>query len=359
MTDEPARVSVIIPCYNHGRFLAEAIESVLAQTTRAFEIIVIDDGSTDDSGLVARRYPRVRCIRQPNRGVAAARNAGLAASGGELIVFLDADDRLLPAALEAGVRELGAHPAWALAVGRSRFIAADGTPLPGPEPRPLGPEPYLTLLWRNIIRMPAMVMFRRRALEAVGGFRYGVDACADYDLYLRIARTMPVGSHDELVAEYRRHSQNMSLDPRLMLMQGLEVVLSQRSFDGRDPVCWAACKQGYRNLQDYYGDRIANRIRENFRSRRRWLTVLADGFVLVWLHPGGALEHLCRKLRLQMPLIGPRQRPAAVRPAPQTDQSVRPATSACPPPDDRGSSASETFRAAPRVRVADAPPSGR
>src|SRR5215210_7479587 len=120
-------VSVIIPCYNQAHFLGEAIESVLAQNHPRFEILVVDDGSTDDTSEVAARYPEVRCLRQENRGLAAARNAGLRSSEGEYVVFLDADDRLLPNALEAGLVCFEDHRECALVAGHYRLIAADGS----------------------------------------------------------------------------------------------------------------------------------------------------------------------------------------------------------------------------------------
>src|SRR6185503_10394131 len=95
-------VSIIIPCYNQGRYLGDAIESVLRQSYRRLEIIVVDDGSTDDSSQVARKYSDVKLRRQENRGFSRARNAGLEASRGDYLVFLDADDRLLPGAIQAG-----------------------------------------------------------------------------------------------------------------------------------------------------------------------------------------------------------------------------------------------------------------
>src|SRR5215207_9860716 len=116
-------VSVVIPCYNQAHFLGEAIESVLDQSYPNFEIIVVDDGSPDDTSEVAGRYPEVRLVRQENRGLAGARNAGLSYSEGEYVVFLDADDRLLPEALEAGLKCLKAHSECAFASGRYRFIA--------------------------------------------------------------------------------------------------------------------------------------------------------------------------------------------------------------------------------------------
>src|SRR4028119_1234933 len=103
-------VSVIIPCYNQAYFLGEAIESVLAQSYPHFEIVVVDDGSTDNTSEVAARYPGVRCIRQENRGLAGARNEGIRHSSGSYLVFLDADDRLLPEALAVGLRHLKERP---------------------------------------------------------------------------------------------------------------------------------------------------------------------------------------------------------------------------------------------------------
>src|SRR5215212_4087832 len=124
------KVSVVIPCYNQAHFLPEAIESVLSQSYEEFEVLVVDDGSKDETAQVASQYvstdPRVRVIRQENRGLAGARNRGLAEAQGEYVVFLDSDDRLLKEALEVGVRELASHPECAFVSGRCTFRAADG-----------------------------------------------------------------------------------------------------------------------------------------------------------------------------------------------------------------------------------------
>src|SRR5918994_1694671 len=92
-------ITVVIPCYNQAHFLGEAIESVLSQSYPHHEIVVGDDGSTDDTSEVASRYDGVRLVRQENRGLAGARNTGIRHSEGDYLVFLDADDRLLPEAL--------------------------------------------------------------------------------------------------------------------------------------------------------------------------------------------------------------------------------------------------------------------
>src|SRR5918998_6058271 len=201
-------VSVVIPCYNQAHFLGEAIESVLAQSYPNFEIIVVDDGSTDDTSEVAGSYPKVRLVRQENQGLSGARNAGLARSEGEYVVFLDADDRLLPEALETGLEYLDAHPECAFVHGHYRYITVDGLPLYNSErPQPVIAEDrhYAELLHNNYIAMLATVMYRRAVFESVGGFDTSLSACEDYELYLRIARRFLVCSHEKLIAEYRLH----------------------------------------------------------------------------------------------------------------------------------------------------------
>jgi glycosyltransferase involved in cell wall biosynthesis len=101
-------VSVVIPCYNQAHFLSEAIESVASQTYEPTETIVVDDGSTDDTSHVADVHG-VRCVRQENRGLAEARNTGLRASSGDMLLFLDADDLLAPDAIDAGVSASSAN----------------------------------------------------------------------------------------------------------------------------------------------------------------------------------------------------------------------------------------------------------
>src|SRR3712207_3649838 len=103
-------VSVIITCYHQAHFLGEAIESVLGQAYARFEILVIDHGATHDTFEVAAQYPEVRCIRQDNQGLSAARNSGIHESKGSCLVFLNAEDRLLPNALKLGVEYLKSHP---------------------------------------------------------------------------------------------------------------------------------------------------------------------------------------------------------------------------------------------------------
>lgn len=122
----PPPVSVIIPVYNGERFLAEAIESVLNQTYQAFELLVVDDGSTDKSGEIACSYPRVKYFRQDNRGVASARNQGIQNSQGTFITFVDADDLWIPEKLSLQLKAFKEDPSLEIVTGHvEQFVTPD------------------------------------------------------------------------------------------------------------------------------------------------------------------------------------------------------------------------------------------
>jgi glycosyltransferase involved in cell wall biosynthesis len=290
-------VSVIIPCYNYARFLGDAIQSALDQTYPAVEIVVVDDGSTDDLGPIAEAFPMARFITQTNQGLSAARNTGLAHSRGDLVVFLDADDRLLPDAIEIGARLLVDNPSLGFVAGYSVFISRDGVAQPTVNtPASKQHEAYVALLRHNSIRNPAAVVFRRHVVDAVGGFTSGIDACADLDLYLRVSRSFPVAFHETAVAEYRRHGDNMSDNAAQMLRQAIEVLTDQRPYlvtsTRRE-----ACRDGIRGIREHYGDALVEQIRARVRRPSEWKRLLEDLAVLSRFHPLAVAEHSGRKLR--------------------------------------------------------------
>jgi glycosyltransferase involved in cell wall biosynthesis len=284
-------VSVIIPCYGQAAYLEEAIESVLAQTYAQLEVVVVDDGSPDNAARLAARFPWVRCVRQPNAGLAAARNTGIRESEGELLVFLDADDRLLPRALEAGVEELRAHPAAAFAFGRYRRVAADGRRLENDEqPRPEA-DPYSVFLRYNYAGIPATGVFRRSALEEAGNFDETVRGAEDYDLNLRLARQFPVRPYADEVVEYRVHGSSMSQDHASMLAMTLEALRRQRPHARRDPALRSAYREGRRFWRRYYGEPLAAQARADF-ANREWGSGLRGIGALLRLHPRGVFSLL-------------------------------------------------------------------
>ena len=201
-------VSVVIPCYNLGQFLDEAVDSVLAQTCQDFEILVVDDGSTDpltSAMLASYARPKTRVIRMPHRGLAAARNAGIEQAEGRYLCALDADDRLRPEFLERTLGVLENNPqltfcsTWLRTFGEEEW---DWTPARCDIP---------TLLWENTVLTAALV--RRDAVVELGGYDTGMpeQGDEDWDLWLRLAADGRTGTIlREVLFDYRRRAGSMS-----------------------------------------------------------------------------------------------------------------------------------------------------
>ena len=280
-------VTVVIPCYNQAHFLGEAIESVLSQSYKNFEVIVVDDGSTDNTAEVAERYgERVRVVRQENQGLSGARNSGLGEAEGEYVVFLDADDRLLPGALATGLQHLDAHTECAFVSGYCKVMAADGSPLGVWRHHPADEDPYIALLRKCYIPAHSAVMYRRWVFASVGGFDTSLEACEDYEHYLRVARKFPIYHHGEPIVECRRHGANMTRKSALMLRETLKVLRSQREHLKNDERRKEACKHGVRYEQAHWGNPLANEIRVDIRDRE-WKRALESTLVLLWYYPRG------------------------------------------------------------------------
>jgi hypothetical protein len=286
---EPDLVSVVIPCYNQAHFLGNAIDSALAQTYPQIEIVVVDDGSPDDVATVATAYPAVRLIRTRNQGLSAARNNGLAASTGSLVVFLDADDRLLPDGVTDGVAHLRTHPECAMVFGRHVRVAPDGTHV-DESPTAHPGDPYEALLRGNIVGAINAALWRREALETLGGFDSSVSPAADYDLCLRTAQRFPIGQHNGLVAEVTLHDGGMHRDFALMLDTCLTVLRRQKSFASTTPAYQAAYREGLTTWRLTYGVRLARRSTDRLRSPRTFALGLRDLVVLSRLYPGVVLH---------------------------------------------------------------------
>ena len=292
-------VSIVIPCYNHGAFLREALSSIGVPSVDT-EIVVVDDGSTDETPEVVATFETsnaFRSVRQPNAGLAGARNRGLRESRGQFVIFLDADDRLVPGAVDLGASMLNEHPECAFVFGRCRMMDVDGTLLDTPVQPRIVRDHYRELLRRNYIWMPGMVTFRRDALERVGGFNPEVNASADYEVYLHIARHHPVFDHGQIVADYRKHDANMSGNAARMLRETLAVMSSQRPFLEGDEASLVAYNEGWRNWQEFYGAHLATEIRAAVRNKR-FLKAASKAAVLGFYHPRGLWHHARRKTEL-------------------------------------------------------------
>lgn len=267
-----AGVTVVINTYNHAHFLGDAIQSVIDQTAAASAIIVVDDGSDDHPEQVVAGYPQARIIRQANQGLASARNTGLAAADTEFICFLDADDRLLPQALEAGSRALAQNADAVFAYGGFRRIDATGAPISDDLYSPPGEHPHQTLLRGNPIAMHATVLYRTRMLQAAGGYDAGLRLCEDYDVYLKLTGLHPIVSYSQPVAEYRWHGGNMSGDPRRMLATTLRV-LDRYSGD-------AGAAEGKAAWKRYYAGVALKQAAEPGRSFGERLSKLGDSLAI-------------------------------------------------------------------------------
>lgn len=280
-------VSVIIPCYNQAHFLGDAIESVLDQTYPYFEIIVVDDGSPDNTSEVAAGYPAVRCIRQENRGLAGARNGGIPHARGDYLLFLDSDDRLMPGAIETHLEYLEAYPECAFVCGQQRVIDADGSLLKILRRPLIGADLYATLLARSHFVIPGSVMYRREIFDEVDWFDPAVNGAADYDLYFRIARRHPVYWHDKVVLEYRRHGSNMTTNRAAnMLADTVAALRAQKPHIQGNARYLEAYEAGMLKGQETYGIPLAEKVREHLKEGR-WGEALRNMTVLRRYYPRG------------------------------------------------------------------------
>ncbi|MGQ9689067.1 MAG: glycosyltransferase family 2 protein [Desulfobaccales bacterium] len=206
-------VSVIIPTYNRAFWVKEAAASVLAQTFRDFELIVVDDGSTDATleTLAAVAPEGTKILRRPQRrGVSAARNLGVAAARGEWLAFLDSDDLWLPDKLLRQVEYLRSHPDLEICQTEEIWIR-NGVRVNKPvSHRKMAGDIFLPSLERCMIS-PSAVMLRRQLFEEAGGFDETLPAAEDYDLWLRLAWRQRVGLvSDALVIKRGGHPDQLS-----------------------------------------------------------------------------------------------------------------------------------------------------
>lgn len=259
-------IALVINTYQQAHFLPASIESGLAQTVPFDEIIVVDDGSTDDPASVVALYPGVRLITQRNAGLAAARNTGLKASSSSYIVFLDADDLLMPNAVRAGLACHARNPLTGLIYGAHRRVGPGGEPLGGDIYSDIGVDAFRTFLTGNAIGMHATVVYDRQKLSDIGAFDTSLPRCEDYDVYFRMAAKHPIRSHPEVVALYRWHGQNMSADPSVMLKWVLRINDRQRARTVGTPSLEDERLLGRRVWVRYYKDEIVSDLRRGWRS---------------------------------------------------------------------------------------------
>ena len=239
-------VSVIIPTYNCARYLTEAIDSVLSQTFKDFEVLVIDDGSTDDTGAVVSRYGApVRYVRQENSGVAVARNRGIEESRGRYVAFLDADDTWFPCKLEQQLDAFDKNTGCRVCY--SAFTVVDSTLVPLYINRSdrRGSALEDLLLRGNVVGSICTVLAERSLFSAIGGFDTTLSQCADWDIWVRLAVHTEFLYIDEPLVTYRHHGNMMSNNAPLLESDSVRVLEKGFAMPGIDPSLRARRRLGF------------------------------------------------------------------------------------------------------------------
>lgn len=223
-------VSVVIATYNRARFLPETIESVFRQRFEDFELIVVDDGSTDDTRAVLDSYgDRIRVFYQENRGPSAARNLGIRHARGRWISIQDSDDLCAPNHLEALFGFTGKNPQYAMVFANGAYLGGPEhnreTIIPKAKSKRLAREGVrlVDLFEKSIVRLQA-ALIAKECLDAVGGLDEGLRICMDLDLAFRIFMRYPVAYLDEVVFYYRRHDGNIGRDQELRQLENIRVI---------------------------------------------------------------------------------------------------------------------------------------
>jgi glycosyltransferase involved in cell wall biosynthesis len=244
------RVSVVIPTLNYGEFIGDAIESVLSQTHKAFEVIVVDDGSYDDTERVVRSYGQnVKYLHQKNAGVSSARNRGIAESRGDFVAFLDADDFWLPEKIEKQVRKITEDNRTGLVhCGINEFDDSTGETL---QLHLNGKEGFLAqdlaLFKQPVIIGPgSTVMVAREVFNDVGAFDTRLKHAEDWEFCFRVSMKYRIGFVPEILVNYRNHGINATKN--VAEMERSALIAWNNVFDTEDETIAKLRRQSFGNL---------------------------------------------------------------------------------------------------------------
>jgi GT2 family glycosyltransferase len=266
-----ARVTVVIPAYNQSQFLAEAIQSALRQTLPPLEVIVVDDGSTDDTPEVAAAFgERIYYIRQRNQGLSAARNTGIVAAKAELIQLLDSDDALHPNAVCVATRAAELHPNAGVFAGGWDEVNRDGSAFAHVDAPRLPPEAFHALFDVIAVGPASRHCVRRSAFANVGLFDTTLRACEDWEMWLRMAAAgIEFVALPEATIRYRNYATSMSKDLDLMWRSGNIVLQRASHLHGECADCVRALRSGVDKFRSWcYVSMVAPQIRGACANRR-------------------------------------------------------------------------------------------
>ncbi|OGX15238.1 MAG: hypothetical protein A2166_00420 [Omnitrophica WOR_2 bacterium RBG_13_41_10] len=223
------KVSVIIPTYNRAHYICETIDSILAQTYRDYEIIVVDDGSTDDTRKVLQKYDgKVRYFYQKNRGSSAARNFGISQSQGEYIAFLDDDDLWLPNKLDVQLEIIEKNLNLAFVCSGSYVINEAGENINVWKENKKSKLETFRRLYKGNFVLTLTVLMRRRCFYDVGEFDERLIVSQDYDLWLRLAKKYKFQYINTPLAKYRIHRNNVSKNIETRFLNNLMIFQEQK-----------------------------------------------------------------------------------------------------------------------------------
>lgn len=315
------KISVVIPAYNAMTYLPDTLNSVLGQTFTDFEVLIIDDGSTDHiQSWFAQSVidSRVRLISQINQGLSGARNIGIKNAQGEYVAFLDADDLWVPTKLEKQTDWLDDNPAVGLIYNWTALIDAEGKPTGRIMGGNVEGDVLQEILQHNIIDCPS-VLVRRQCFENVGLFDCTLRSVEDWDMWIRIARCYPFAVTKEPLVYYRQHPSNMSKNWQVMEQSFDQVI--EKSFQ-TVPLKLQYLKNnslGYANLilawkalqskdKDYH---LASKFQQQavnyypqLRSSRENLRLTVAIFSLKWLGSRRYNQLLSIAYALRRPISG-------------------------------------------------------
>ncbi len=271
------RISVIIPTFNRAHLLPRSIDSLLNQTISAHTVVIVDDGSTDGTeNLVSEKYPEITYLRQDNLGVSAARNAGIAATSGEWLAFLDSDDEWLPEKLQCQMEALAAEPEMMLCHTDEIWIRNGKRVNPMKKHDKHGGWIFDKCLPLCCVS-PSSVIIHRSVFDEVGLFDQSLPACEDYDLWLRVTARYPVlYLNEKLIVKYGGHDDQLSQKYWGMdryRIRALEKILGTNILNEKDRL--AAEDMLTQKVRIYTeGARKRGKLDEAKEIEERWATVL-------------------------------------------------------------------------------------
>ena len=301
MNSSATTIGIIVPTYNRADLIGQTLESVLAQTRPADEIIVVDDGSTDDTRAVvaafAKRHPNLHYVWQENAYLGAARNTGQVRAQSDLLLFLDSDDLLLPSALAEMEGALRRAPQAALTYCRTDFIDQAGALVAAPSwIEDFDGEVWDRLVDRCFIRSAGCVLIRRSALEHAGFWDVRLRGVEDWDMWLRLAERAPFARIPAPLFLYRLHGTNMSGDAALMGLGEVRVYREHLRRHAKNPVRRERLRAALRARWPFYASGTAQALLARALAR-------GGGSVTAPLPVARRLAFFCWALRLSPSLL--------------------------------------------------------